>query len=335
MAFEWKRCIALVAAGIAAGMLAACGSSSVESAISPQRFVAFGDGSADVGQTLIGGESRRYSINGIDARRNWTEQVAYSYGKSITAAVAGGYSYAQGNALVTGIDAALLADDFPDAPTLAEQIDQFIADGNQFDANDLVLISVGVSDVIAQAQAAFAGTISRDQAGANARVAGEALSAQVQRLIDAGAKYIVVAGVYGLAHTDRTTDYRGSPWSESLGEADFLGGLSSQFNQGFKIAAVNKAENALYIDFEQYVNYIYSSPGSFGFSTVATPVCNSVDAGNGIGIGTGQVNSALCDTGTLVNSSYDGYAFADGVHLGPYAHRQFGEWTYDKIRERW
>ena len=58
MAANWMRRTLVAAACASAALLTACGSSSVESAISPDRFVIFGDGLADQGQL---GSS--YSVN--------------------------------------------------------------------------------------------------------------------------------------------------------------------------------------------------------------------------------------------------------------------------------
>jgi outer membrane lipase/esterase len=61
-----------------------------------------------------------------------------------------------------------------------------------------------------------------------------------------------------------------------------------------------------------------------------------VDATNGIGIGAGQVNSALCTPSTLLSgASQTSYVFADPVYLTPSAQRQFGTYAYDRLRARW
>ncbi|MNV85947.1 hypothetical protein D3C71_1799380 [compost metagenome] len=92
----------------------------------------------------------------------------------------------------------------------------------------------------------------------------------------------------------------------------------------------------LYVDSAYYVNLYTSSPGSYGFENATTPVCTSVDATNGIGIGAGQVNSALCNTSTLLSgANQDKYTFADSVYLSPSAQRQFGTYAYDRLRARW
>ena len=71
MPANWMRRSFLAAACASAALLAACGSSDVESAFTPTRFVAFGDAQADVGQ--VGGKS--YTVN--DGTLNiWTKQLA-------------------------------------------------------------------------------------------------------------------------------------------------------------------------------------------------------------------------------------------------------------------
>ena len=49
MARNWLRRAAMAAVCASAALLAACGSSSIESTLTPSRFVAFGDGFSDVG----------------------------------------------------------------------------------------------------------------------------------------------------------------------------------------------------------------------------------------------------------------------------------------------
>ena len=58
--------------------------------------------------------------------------------------------------------------------------------------------------------------------------------------------------------------------------------------------------------------------------------------GDEIGIGAGEVNSALCTTSTLLaGADQNRYLFADTVYLTPAAHRLFGDYAYNQLRERW
>ena len=317
MAANWMRRTVLVAACVSAAVLAACGSSTTESAITPTRFIAFGDANSDVGQN-----GSRYTVNDGSVN-NWTSELVAKYGKSLTAVSAGGTSYAVGNARVSAKpDAAGNAS----TPTIAEQIGTFLASGT-FGGSDVVLLSGGVSDVIAGMAAVQAGTLTEAAMLDAARQSGEELAAQVRRLVNAGAKYVVVTGTYNLSET---------PWATTIGRTNLLSDASRRFNDGLKVGIVDLGANVLYVDFEYYVNLYTNVPGNWGFSNATSPVCTSVDASNGIGIGAGQVNSALCNASTLVaGGSANSYVFADPVYLAPSAHRQFGVYAYDRLRARW
>ncbi|PJI95684.1 phospholipase/lecithinase/hemolysin [Acidovorax sp. 69] len=317
MAANWMRRTVLVAACASAALLAACGSSTTESAISPQRFIAFGDAMNDVGQN-----GSRYTVNDGSVN-NWTLQVAANYGKPLTAVSAGGQSYAAGNARINAK---------PDAAgnagtrTITEQIDTFLAAGS-FANTDLVIVSGGLSDVIAGMAAVNAGTQTEAAMVAAARKAGEDMAAQVRRLVTAGAKYVVVTGTYDLSKT---------PWAKTIGREALLTDASSRFNEGLLVGIVDLGANVLYVDSAYYVNLYTSVPANYGFNNATAAVCTSVDATNGIGIGAGQVNSALCNTSTLLTgASQDSFVFADSVYLTPSAQRQFGTYAYDRLRARW
>jgi outer membrane lipase/esterase len=317
MAANWMRRTVLVAAVASAALLAACGSSTTESAIAPQRFIAFGDAVSDVGQN-----GTRYTVND-GSINNWTLQVAANYGKPLAAASAGGTSYAVGNARVKlKPDAAGNAS----TPTITEQIDTFLARGS-FGASDVVFLSGGISDVIAGMAAVQAGTQTEAAMVAAARQAGEDFAAQVRRLVTAGAKYVVVTGTYDLSKT---------PWAKSIGRETLLNDASSRFNDGLLVGIVDLGANVLYVDSAYYVNLYTGVPANYGFNNATTPVCTSVDPANGIGIGAGQVNSARCTSSTLLAGADPvSYVFADPVYLTPSAQRQFGTYAYDRLRARW
>ncbi len=319
MAVNWLRRGVLAAACASAALLVACGSSTIESALKPARFVAFGDGFSDVGQ--VGGA--RYTVND-GAVNNWTQQLAATYGITLTARSAGGSSYAQGNARVAAKpDAAGNAS----TPTVVEQIDAFLAAGS-FKDSDVVVVGAGTADVIAEMAAVTAGSQTPAQMLANLQDAGRALGAQTERLVQAGAKHVVVVGAYNLGR---------SPWAAGIGQADLLTQASSKFNEAFLVRIVNLGTNVLYVDAAYYFNLVTSSPSSYAFNDATNPVCTSVDAGNGIGIGAGQVNSARCTPSTLLPgvSDYSKYVFADRVYVTPAAHRLFGTYAYDRLHARW
>ncbi len=317
MAANWMRRTFVAAACASAALLAACGSSTTESAFTPDRLIAFGDGFTDVGQ-----KGSRYTVN-VGSVNNWTLQIASHYGLSLTPASGGGLSYAQGNARVIAT---------PDAagdaatPTVAQQIDSFLA-ARPFLGGDLVMVNGGVSDVIAGMAAVRAGTQTEAQYLAAARQAGEDLAAQVRRLSDAGAKHILVTGTYDLSRT---------PWAKAIDKENLISTASRNFNDGLLANIANLNKTVAFVDVAYYVNLFEGSPGGYGFNDSDNPICTSVDVGPGIGIGAGEVNSALCNGGTLLpNASADRYVFADKIYITPAAHREFGNYAYDRLRVRW
>jgi phospholipase/lecithinase/hemolysin len=318
MATQWLR-RGWLAAFASALLLAACGGGSIVDPFTPSRIVAFGDGMGDVGQN-----GSRYTVN--DGTVNvWTEVLAAQYGLPLTPSSSGGFGYATGNARVVAK---------PDAagsnatPTVKEQIDAFLATGTLND-EDLILVSAGTSDVIAEVQATLAGPQTEEQMVADIERAAVALGAQVRRLLDAGAKHIVVAGPYNLGR---------SPWAVQTGQESLLEEASSRFNQKFLVSVVDLGENVLYVDAALFYNQATGNPSIYELNEEAPNVivCTSVDPGPGIGTGAGQVNSNLCTPNTLAagREEYTLYLFADRVYPTPRGHQLFGDYAYDRIRNR-
>ena len=315
MAFQGIRRAWLALASVAVIALAGCGSGTIESQLAPTRVVSFGDAFSDIGQS--GG---RYTINDL-TQSNWTEGVALSYGLNLTPASAGGTSYAVGNArIVQHPDAAGVAA----TPTISEQIATFL-NTSSFKSTDVVLINGGYSDIIAQDAAFVAGTQTSAQFIAAAGQAGRDLGAQVRRLVQAGAKQVVVVGVYDLGK---------SPWAVSSNQVSVLSQASSAFNQQMLVSIVDLGANVLSVDAAFLFNLMVSSPGSYGMTNSTNPVCNSIDAGPGIGIGANKVNSRLCTASTLTDPSYGLYLFADPVYPSTQGQSKFGAYAFSSLRSR-
>jgi outer membrane lipase/esterase len=321
MANQWWRRACLLAACASALAVAACGGGGVASQLVPARIIAFGDAFADVGQN-----GAQYTVNDTTTVKNWTEYIATAYGKTITPVSKGGLSYATGNARVTAT---------PDAagnsttPTVAAQISSFLAVPNTFAGNDLVILNAGMSDVIVQAQAAFNGTQTRDAALAGIAQAGKDMGAQVRRVVNAGAKYVLVVGSYNLGR---------SPWALKATDTTrpaFLENASRTFNDALLVSIVDLGTNVLYVDSALLFNLAIASPSSYDVTNVTDVVCTSVDSGPGIGIGAGQVNSNLCTGSTLVTGADPlRYLFADPVYVTPKGHQRFGDYAYNLLRGR-
>lgn len=317
MSCHWMRRAVLALASASALLLAACGSGTIESQLQPARIVAFGDGFGDLGQ---GGS--RYTVN--DGSVNiWSQQVAANFGRPLATAAAGGTSYATGNARITAK---------PDAagstatPTVTEQIDTFLA-GNALGANDLVIVGGGIADIVAETAKVNSGAQSADQLVANAKQAGRDLGAQVRRLVQAGGTHVVVVGSYDLGK---------SPWARATNQTALLSQAAGRFNDQLLLSIVDLGANVLYVDAALFFNLMVSNPQSHEMTNGTDAVCTSVDPGPGIGIGAGQVNSALCTPATVLPGVvYSQYVFADGIYPAPLAHRKFGDYAFERIRARW
>lgn len=324
MAFQWMRRALLALAPAVLLALTACGSGSIESPFTPNRMVVFGDGLSDMGNTSNAvNAAARYTVNDTTYPM-WVQQLAGDYGLLLAKSVDGGTNYATGNArVVLKPDAAGNSA----TPTIKEQIDSFLAT-RSFGDGDLVVIQGGIADIIVQMAAYRAGTISAAQMNDNLKQAGQDLAAQAQRLVAAGAKHVVVLGTYDLGTT---------PWAAAIGQKAVLSAASTAFNTGAEVALVNQLKDMLYVDVAGGLfNLMSNAPTGYGFTDSTTVVCTSVDPGPGIGIGTGQVNSALCTTGTIVPGiSFSSYMWADPVYPAPLVHLPLGNHVYSRVHNRW
>ena len=292
MTANWSRRAFLSASGAAAAALAGCGSSTIESALRPARFLAVGDGFGDLGQGGV-----RYTVN--DASVNiWSDQLATRYGVALKPSASGGLSYARGGARVSG-----------GAPSIQSQIDSLLA-GNTLGANDVVLVDGGITDVVAEVTALGISA----QTTTNVRAAGAALGAQVRRLVTAGAKYVVVAGVYNLGI---------SPWAVGLGQASGITDLCNRFNEALLVAVVDLGANVLFVDAGLFFNLVKANPTTNSMTNVTDKACTTAEA-------------TSCNVSTIAAGiDYTKALFADGVYLTPSANAQFGNYAYDKLRDRW
>lgn len=317
MSRNWLRRGVLLSACAASLLLAACGSGTIESQLNPARVVAFGDAFADIGQT-----GTRYTVND-GSFNNWTEQVALAFGLSLAPSSKGGKSYATAHARVAAK---------PDAagnnatPTVKEQIDSFLAT-DTVGGNDLFIVNAGTSDLIAEGARVQAGSQTAEQLVASARLAGRELALQVRRLVDAGAKFVVVVGPYNLGR---------SPWATAAGLRTALENASGRFNDDMLVALVDLGDRVLYVDAALQFNLMIAVPAAYDMTDSTTPVCASVDPGPGIGIGAGQVNSGLCTPATVrAGATYNNFLFADKVYPSPRGQNKFGDYAFQRIRSRW
>jgi outer membrane lipase/esterase len=319
MPFQRLRRVLLAAACASTALLAACGGGSgdVASELVPARFVSFGDAFADVGQ-----RGANYTVND-GSTNNWTQELAGRFARPIAVPASGGWSYATGSARIT-----LKPDAAGNAatPTVTEQISTFLAT-QRIAENDVVVISGGISDIVAEVAAQNAGTQTNAQTIANIRQAARDMGAQVRRLVQAGGKHVVVVGPYNLGK---------SPWAIITAQVPLLTDLSSRFNDELLVSIVDLGANVLYVDAALYFNLVTAAPAGYSLKDASSIACTSADPGPGIGTGAGQVNSALCTPSTLLPGiDRDAYLFADRIYFTPRGNRLFGDYAFERMKQRW
>lgn len=322
MAFHWTRRVFLALAPAALLALAACSSGTIEQQFTPARIVAMGDGLTDQGNT-----GKKWTVN--DSNRMWPQIVAADYVSTYTVAPSssGGTNYAYGNARV-----ALKPDAAGNAstPTVADQITTYLAaNGGTVPAGDLVMINGGTSDIIVQMQALRAGTITQDQFLANVAQAGHDLATQAKRLAAAGGTHIVIVGV---------PDLKNTPWATAINQVSLLSTASTTFNSAVLVDLADQGDKMLFTDIALLWNLMTANPTTYSLFDTATPVCTSVDPGPGIGIGTGQVSSALCTPTTVAPASghnYPEYLWADAVYPTPSAQARIADYVFTRVHSRW
>lgn len=317
MRFQRLRRALLAATCLSSLVLAACGGGgSVVSQFTPARIVAFGDAFSDAGQR--GGV--QYSIND-PATLNWTQEIAARYGIGLAPVSAGGSSYAIGSARVT-----VKPDAAGDAttPSITDQVSTFLGTGAPR-STDLVVVNGGTSDILAEMAAYLAGTQDAATTTAHVAQAGRDLGAQARRLVGAGATHVLVVGAYNLGR---------SPWGLGTGQAAFVESLASAFNNALLVSIVDLGSTTLYVDAALFFNLVTANPSIYSLVDVVSVLCTSVDPGPGIGIGPNQVNSALCNGGTLNGLATSTALFADPVYFTPIGQLLFGNYAADRLRDR-
>lgn len=288
-------------------LLSSCGSSIIKDPFVPTRVVVFGDSLSVISTTVA------FTVNDASVN-NWARQIAVNY--NVTTVVAN----AAPNATVAGVAA------------------QVAAFGSNYQDGDLVIISAGFRDIINDAQAAT------NTSGAS----GVAYANVIRTLVANGAKHVAVTNVYALEGTPAAAILPNLATSVTLSNG-LTGTRTRAFNDALKSNLGSTAlsyigDSVRLVDAELYMNLVRTIPTGYSYANATTVVCNSMDAGPGIGIGANQVNSSLCSAATIdpaasstayTTPAYNNYVFADAVYPTPTFHRGFGAYVFNQLVARW
>ena len=296
------------------------------------------------------------------------ERLAFIYGFTTMTAVTdaralsgGAYSYAQGEARVNTAGT---------ATSLATQVSNFLVNNKPGD-NDLIVITAGSRDIIANATQYFANAITADQAKANVAQAALDLATVIQQLTAAGAKHVLVLGPFSVARTPWGLS-KGANYPNSSADYKFLeqlsiltsgdtscGSFGCQLSAALvsRYPATSNGQPVLLADIAQYVNLItgtaaggrdiYARPfpyptgnlNTFALATASGVVLTNPDVPVCLANITLATPCTLTTIKTNANNNnavwdYATAVFADDVNLTPAAQRMIADYIYNTVEFR-
>ncbi|CAB3809775.1 hypothetical protein LMG28614_07127 [Paraburkholderia ultramafica] len=328
------RAARIGSASVALALLAACHgqSNSGQPSANPTvnyQVVSFGDSLSDVGtyapiaQPVGGG---RFTTNpGLV----WTQVVANFYGGTLTAAYTGGFGfpltahadsfgYAQGGARVTdpnGIDFKANGTGATTVPVVT-QLQNYLKAHGSFNANQLVLVNGGGSDILIHADAVAGGSETATQADQAITLAAQQLAAIVGQILQSGSKHVVVSNVgnagvspFGVSSADHGAE---------------LSLLAQTFNAALTSAlqAAGIQNQVIVIDQYTFINNTLAALQANGFTV------GNTDTACKLQLLSQQIrfSSLFCSPATYTVSNADQtYMFADSVHPTTHLHALFAK----------
>ncbi|MBP0592467.1 SGNH/GDSL hydrolase family protein [Paraburkholderia sp. LEh10] len=342
------------------------------------QVVSFGDSLSDVGTyspvitASFGGG--RYTTNPGEV---WTQKIAEYYGDTLTPAYVGGFGqplkanggfgYAQGGSDVSRVDGIGFAPNNMAQTTwpVTQQVQQYLTDHGNFNANQLVLINGGANDVL-QNLTAMLTTIETQVAkltdptqapGVVQSVAlntvgpmAKTLAVQIATIVAKGATHVVVMDVPDIGKTPLATSLAAQFGSSQIPQV--ISGIVATYNGVLQqaLAAAGVSTKVVYIAMSDLFTPVLANPAAQGFSNTTGTACNvaqmsanatayakanpSVLTGGITAEQYGQLfgSSLFCSPNTLVAAGADqSYVFADAIHPTTHAHAAIATFIEGKI----
>ena len=287
--FRSMRWLALVATLVAAVVACGGGTTQFES-FAPARVIAFGDESS-----LLTADGRKYGVNALSTtdaidcatQPIWVQTLASLYT----------FVFAECNPASSLTTQALMrAKAGAQVDDLAAQITAQAA-ASPFTSKDLVTVLIGANDVLAL----YAQFPARTQADllAEARLRGERLATQINRLVDLNAR-VIVATMPDLGVTPFAIAQKAA--FADTDRAALLTALTAALNGRMRVKIVNDGRYIGLVLADEMVQTMVKSPASFSLVDATTSVCTA----------------ALpdCTSKTLVSAGDSAtWLWADSTHL--------------------
>jgi phospholipase/lecithinase/hemolysin len=307
----------------AAALLAACalvgcgGASSTVDPLVPTRVIAFGDSLSDTSPAPLLGlpnGSGEFTVQTGDTDNTLAGRLAAKYGFVLNngSTTSGGYSYADGT-----LNSGKVSD-------VGNQISTYLGHvGNSIGAKDLIIISVGSQDIY------YAAPTNNTSALATAATN---LTSYIQRLTNAGAKYVLVVlpinmarTPWGLSGVNATSIViQGLSYDTSNQCLSFSCQLSTKLNAAYP--ATSSHQPILLADLMSYSNLFTGTIAtgnadtyvSYGVTNPNTAACNAP----------ANLGTAGCASGAA-SVNYGTYVFADNLNLTPFGNRLLADYIYN------
>jgi adhesin HecA-like repeat protein len=295
------------------------GASSTVDPLVPTRVIAFGDALSDTSPDpalVLPNGSGEFTVQTGETDNTLAGRLAAKYGIVLNngSTSSGGYSYADGT-----LNSGKVSD-------VGNQITTYLGHvGNSIGAKDLIIITVGSQDIYYAAK-------NNNPNGVVS--AATNLTSQIQRLTNAGAKYVLVVLPINMART---------PWGLSGADAtsSVIQGLSYDTgNQclSFSCQLIIKLNSAypattshqpiLLADLMSYSNLFTGTTTTGSSNTYLSYGVTNPNTG-----ACGLVKNILfggCSTGEpLLDPNYATFVFADNLNLTPFANRLMADYIYN------
>ncbi len=286
-----QRGLRLMAAS-ALVLLAACGSSSKYDEFIPKRIVSIGDA-----LSYIGDGTDRYTVNGSTELNNWVLRLADRYGLASSQVV----ESISATAKASNTDLQPLLNTVTPAP------------------DDLLVISVGIQDVIEQADLVANGSKTLSDATRDAKLAGNRYRDFAIAQLDLGFPRIFMMPVF---------DFSNSPFATGQSYAAYgttVSALVASFNEGMITNAGSYASSSRKIltyteGFLVSLAQTQLYYGAIGISNVSDELCTAA-------------NIQACSVTGLTNATLlDTYFYTKDFYPTPRVHRHFGDTIYNFFR---
>ena len=257
-------------------------------------FVVFGDSLSDSGnaaQALGLPSGTSFTTNPDPV---WAEIVARGFGASGANSIAGGSNYAFSGACVnpaTPCDNTAVA-------TITEQIDAYLSSA-RVDPDALYAIWGGANDIADSAVNDSANALGHTLAAAAVH------AAQAKRLLEAGARYVVVINA---------PDVGLSPYAASLGSAAqaAVSSLADAYNEKLDADIRTHEDGVVPVNVHGIFDEIVENPSVYGITNTTGTACKPEDSTQPISLGCGPEGSGT--SVTYAAGDNEKYLFADRSH---------------------